>query len=146
MNKGQFAKLLNKALPSRNEEEYIGAVVSILYYFCKSEDSALIIIELDLVEKIFKVIAERHEKENLIYKCLTLLELCHTTHYKRKILNYLLSNDNNLQLLKTVNFVLKKAKNKQEMGARAVFLYDFLNGKTAVESMALLVEQNPWMV
>jgi hypothetical protein len=45
-----------------------------------------------------------------------------------------------------MNFVLKKAKNKQEMGSRAVFIYDFLNGKTAVESLALLVEQNPWMV
>jgi hypothetical protein len=32
------------------------------------------------------------------------------------------------------------------MGARAVFIYDFLNGKTAVESMAVLVEQNVWMV
>jgi DNA-binding CsgD family transcriptional regulator len=77
---------------------------------------------------------------------LTLLELCHTTNYKRKILNYLLSSDSNLQILKTLNFILKKAKNKQEMGTRAVFVYDFLNGKTAVESLALLIEQNPWMV
>jgi len=32
------------------------------------------------------------------------------------------------------------------MGTRAVFLYDFLNGKTAYESLALLIEQNIWMV
>jgi hypothetical protein len=32
------------------------------------------------------------------------------------------------------------------MGTRAVFIYDFLNGKTPVESFALLVEQNTWMV
>lgn len=67
-----------------------------------------------------------------MYKCLTLIELCHTTNYKKKILNYLLSSDSNLQIMKTLNFILKKAKNKQEMGTRAVFLYDFLNGKSAV--------------
>jgi len=32
------------------------------------------------------------------------------------------------------------------MGTRAVFIYDFLNGKTAVESLAALVESNTWMV
>jgi hypothetical protein len=32
------------------------------------------------------------------------------------------------------------------MGTRAVFIYDFLNGKTSFESLALLIEQNPWMV
>ena len=32
------------------------------------------------------------------------------------------------------------------MGTRAVFIYDFLNGKTSVESLSILVEQNPWMV
>lgn len=61
-------------------------------------------------------------------------------------MNYLLSSDSNLQILKTINFILKKAKNKQEMGTRAVFIYDFLNGKTAVESLGLLIEQNTWMV
>jgi hypothetical protein len=74
------------------------------------------------------------------------LELCHTTNYKRKILNYLLSSDSNLQNLKIINHILRKAKNKQEMGTRAVFLYDFLNGKTSYESLALLIEQNIWMV
>lgn len=41
------------------------------------------------------------------------MELCHTTNYKRRILNYLLTNDENLQILKTLNYILKKAKNKQ---------------------------------
>jgi hypothetical protein len=58
----------------------------------------------------------------------------------------LLSDDHNLQILKTLNFILKKAKNKQEMGSRAVFIYDFLNGKSAVDSFAILAEQNIWMV
>ena len=32
------------------------------------------------------------------------------------------------------------------MGTRAVFIYDFMNGKMAAESLALLVESNQWMV
>ena len=32
------------------------------------------------------------------------------------------------------------------MGTRAVFIYDFMNGKTSFESLALLTEQNVWMV
>ena len=89
---------------------------------------------------------QRHDKESLIFKCLTLLELLHTTNYKRKILNHLLSSDPNLHILKTLNYILKKAKNKQEMGTRAVFIYDFMNGKTSVESLSMLTEQNIWMV
>ena len=38
--------------------------------------------------------------------------MCHTNNYKKKVLNYLLSNDSNLQILKTISFVLRKAKNK----------------------------------
>jgi len=34
--------------------------------------------------------------------------------------------------MKTINYILKKAKNKQEMGSRVVFIYDFLNGKTSI--------------
>lgn len=81
-----------------------------------------------------------------MFKCFSLLELCHSTNYKRKILNYFLSNDSNLKLLKTINHVLKKAKNKNEMGSRIVFLFDFFNNKTQAESLALLIESNPWMV
>lgn len=51
-----------------------------------------------------------------------------------------------MHIMKTLNFILKKAKNKQEMGTRAVFIYDFMNGKTSFESLALLTEQNLWMV
>ena len=32
------------------------------------------------------------------------------------------------------------------MGTRAVFIYDFMNGKTSVESLSMLTEQNIWMV
>lgn len=32
------------------------------------------------------------------------------------------------------------------MGSRAVFIYDFLNGKTTLESLAILTERNEWMV
>jgi hypothetical protein len=84
------------------------------------------------------VIVQRHDKETLIYKCLTLLELLHTSNYKRKVLNHMLANDPNMHILKTLNFILKKAKNPQEMGTRAVFIYDFLNSKSSVESLALL--------
>jgi hypothetical protein len=37
-----------------------------------------------------------------------------------------------MQILKTINYILKKAQNKKEMGTRAVFIYDFFNGKVAV--------------
>jgi hypothetical protein len=97
------------------------------------------VLECGLLERVFALITERQDKEGLVYKCLSLIELCHTTNYKRKILNYLLSQDANMNILKTLSAILKKAKNKQEMGARAVFIYDFLNGKAAVESFALLV-------
>jgi hypothetical protein len=50
----------------------------------------------------------------------------------------MLANDPNMHILKTLNFILKKAKNPQEMGTRAVFIYDFLNSKSSVESLALL--------
>lgn len=105
-----------------------------------------IILECGLVEKVFDIIVQRHDKEQLVLKCLTLLELCHTTNYKSKILNYLLSSDSNLHIMKTINYILKKAKNKKETGTRAVFIYDFMNSKTSSESLALLIEQNPWMV
>lgn len=32
------------------------------------------------------------------------------------------------------------------MGSRAVFIYDFLNGKSPVESLAILTERNTWMI
>ena len=41
-----------------------------------------------------------------------MLEICHTTHYKKKILNYFIASDGNLQILKTISFILRKAKNK----------------------------------
>lgn len=106
----------------------------------------MVILECGLVEKMFEIVVQRHDKENLIYKCLTLLDLVHTTNYKRRILNYLLSSDPNLQILKTLNYILKRAKNKPEMGTRAVFIYDFLNSKVSYESLGLLIEQNTWMV
>lgn len=66
--------------------------------------------------------------------------------YKKKILNYLIASDNSLQILKTLNFSLRKCKNKVEMGSRAVFLYDYLNNPTSVESLALLTERNEWVI
>ena len=32
------------------------------------------------------------------------------------------------------------------MGTRAVFIYDYLNNKNVVESLAILTERNDWMV
>lgn len=139
MNKTLFTKLVKKVLTSRNEEEFIGITVSILYHFSKNEEVSVTILECGLVEQLFEVILQKHDKEHLLLKCFTLLELAHSTNYKRKILNYMLASDNNLHILKTINFILKKAKNKQEMGTRTVFIYDFLNGKTSVESLALLI-------
>ena len=81
-----------------------------------------------------------------MYRCLTLLEMCHNNNYKKKILNHLLSNDPNLHILKTLSLSLKKAKNKKDVGNRAVFIYDYLNGKTVSESFGMLIEDNTWMV
>ena len=53
-------------------------------------------------------------------------------NYKRKVLNYFLANDPKLQIMKTFNYILKQAQNKTEMGARTVFFYDFLLGKSSV--------------
>ena len=61
-------------------------------------------------------------------------------------MNHLLSSDPNLQILKKLALSLKKAKNKKDMGNRAVFIYDWLNGKTASESFGMLIENNTWMV
>ena len=103
-------------------------------------------IDCGIVPKICNVLLERHDKEQIIFKCLAVLEVCHTNNYKKKILNHLIASDGSLQILKTLNFVLRKAKNKVEMGTRAVFIYDYLNNKTALESMAMLTERNEWMV
>lgn len=32
------------------------------------------------------------------------------------------------------------------MGTRAVFIYDYLNNKSVIESLAILTERNDWMV
>ena len=69
-------------------------------------------IDANIVAKISNIILERHDKEQIIFKAFAVLEVCHTTHYKKKILNYFLANDNNLQILKTISFILRKAKNK----------------------------------
>lgn len=49
VNKGLFSKIVKKVLTSRNEEEFIGTTVSILYFFSKNEDVSLIILECGLV-------------------------------------------------------------------------------------------------
>lgn len=76
------------------------------------ESTVPMAIEAGIVPKLCNVIVERHDKEQLIYKTLAVLEVCHSLSYKRKILNHIISNDNNLQILKTLNFSLRKAKNK----------------------------------
>jgi hypothetical protein len=48
--------------------------------------------------------------------------------------------------LKTLNHCLRKSKNKVELGSRALFVYDFLNGQQQIDSMATVVEANDWMV
>lgn len=68
--------------------------------------------------------------------------MLHAKHYKKKVLNWLLSSDPTLATLKVINHILKNARNKQEMGSRSVFIYDYLNGKTAYESLAILAEHN----
>lgn len=67
-------------------------------------------------------------------------------NYKRKVLNHFLSNDPKMQAIKTFNYILRRAQNKIEMGARAVFFYDFLINKTPIESLTKLMESNDWMV
>lgn len=99
-------------------------------------------LEAGIVAKICNVITERHDKEQIIFKALAVLEVCHSMNYKKKVLNYMIASDNNLQILKTLNFSLRKAKNKVEMGTRAVFIYDFFNNPTSVESLAILAERN----
>jgi hypothetical protein len=36
VNKALFGRILGKVLPSRTEEEYLGTVISLLYFFCKN--------------------------------------------------------------------------------------------------------------
>ncbi len=63
-------------------------------------------------------------------------------NYKRKVLNYFLSSDPKMQSIKTFNYILRRAQNKTEMGARAVFFYDFLMGQVVIESLTILMEAN----
>lgn len=51
-----------------------------------------------------------------------------------------------MQYTKTFNYILRRAQNKTEMGARAVFYYDYLLGKGTIDSLAILMEANEWMV
>jgi hypothetical protein len=67
-------------------------------------------------------------------------------NYKKKVLNYFLTKDSKLQILRTFNYILRRAQNKTEMGARAVFFYDFLVGKSSLESLTVLIENNDWMI
>lgn len=48
--------------------------------------------------------------------------------------------------MKTINYILRKNKNKIDLASRAVFIYEFLNNKSSLESFAILVERNTWMV
>lgn len=107
-----MGSLVNKVLNERGEEEYIGLTLSAMYFFCKSDVLSEMAIDAGIVAKLCNVILERHDKEQIIYKSLAVLEVCHSTHYKKKILNYLIANDSNLQILKTLSFILRKAKNK----------------------------------
>lgn len=95
-------------------------------------------VDSNIIARVSNVIVERHDKETLMFKSLAVLEVVHTINYKKKVLNYFIANDNNLQILKTLSFVLRKAKNKVELGTRSVFIYDYLNSKTAIESLAIL--------
>lgn len=61
-------------------------------------------------------------------------------------MNHLLANDPNLQIVKTINYILRKNKNKIDLASRAVFIYEFLNNRSSMESFAILVERNTWMV
>ena len=36
VNKALIGRILTKILPSRTEEEYLGTVISLLYFFCKN--------------------------------------------------------------------------------------------------------------
>lgn len=62
VNKALFSKIVKKVLTSRNEEEFIGTAVSVLYFFSKNEDVSLVVVECGLVEKIFEIIVQRHDK------------------------------------------------------------------------------------
>jgi len=63
---------------------------------------------------------------------LAVLELNHTNNHKKRILNYLIGGEKKLSTLKSLNSILRKSKNKTELGARALFIYDFLNGQQQI--------------
>jgi len=63
---------------------------------------------------------------------LAVLELNQTNNYKKRILNYLIGGEKKLSTLKSLNSILRKSKNKTELGARALFIYDFLNGEQQI--------------
>jgi hypothetical protein len=67
-------------------------------------------------------------------------------NYKKKVLNHFLSNDPKMLTFKTFNYILRRAQNKTEMGARALFLYDFLMDKGVTDSLTILMEANDWMI
>lgn len=68
-----------------------------------------------------------------------MLELNHTNHYKKRILNYLITTDKRLATLKILNQILRRSKNKTELGSRALFVYDFLNGQQQIEALAQVI-------
>lgn len=96
----------------RGEEEYLGLVVSVIYFISKNEQVSALVVESKAVERVSEVMVERHDKEALLLKCFALLELLHTTNYKKKVLNYFLSSDPKLQITKTFNYILRRAQNK----------------------------------
>lgn len=120
--------------------------LSALYFLSKFEAHSAALVEGDLVPKMCNIINERHDSENVIFKVLAVLELNHTNHYKKRILNYLIANDKRLSTLRSLNQILRKSKNKTELGSRALFVYDYLNGQQQIESLALIIENNESMV
>lgn len=92
------------------------------------------------------LLVEKYEFESITFKILAVLETNNVNHFKKKILNYIIGGDKKLTFLKTLNYVLRRSKNKVELGSRALFVYDFLNNQSQMESLALVIENNDWMV
>lgn len=56
------SRIVGKLLRERSEEEYLGLVVSVMYFLGKNEGVGVMMVESKVVERVAEVMVERHDK------------------------------------------------------------------------------------
>lgn len=56
------SRIVGKLLKERSEEEYLGLVVSVMYFLGKNEGVGVMMVESKVVERVAEVMVERHDK------------------------------------------------------------------------------------